>query len=98
MHSPRRGEGQSTRSSPPDHDAHIVLGRVGNPDRLIDGPDLDADPATGRVAVENIDDGELGAAHESVLGRARASRDGRRGDERRRCGSRSGATGRTGAS
>ena len=83
---------------PADHDEHIVLGRVRNTDDLIKRPHLDADTAAGRIAVENIDDGELGTAHESVLARARASRDGRRGDERRRCGSRSGATGRTGSS
>ena len=83
---------------PADHDEHIVLGRVRDPDDLIKRPNLDANAAAPMIAVEDVDDGELGAAHESVLGRARASRDGRRGDERRRCGSRSGATGRTGSS
>ena len=65
-----------------DDDAHIALGRVRDPDDLIDGPDLDADTAAGMVGVEDVDDGELGAAHESVLGRADASRDGRQGARR----------------
>ena len=83
---------------PADDDAHIALGRIRDPDGPIDGPHLDADAAAGMLGVENVDDGELGAAHESVLGRADAPRDGRRRDERRRGAMRSGTAGRAGSS